>query len=48
MTEEIKNEELEIFYYYDSKGKKYFTPNLLFAQVRANYYNTIKVFVEKN
>jgi len=48
MTEEVKVEENEIFYYFDSKGKKYFTPRWIFAHVRANYYNTEKVFLEKN
>lgn len=48
MSEELKIEENEIFYYYDSNGRKYYTPSLTFARVRAIYFNTEKVFVEKN
>lgn len=37
----------EIFYYYDNKGKKFYTSSEVFAVVRANFYGTINVFVEK-
>ena len=36
----------EIFYYFDDKGRKLYTSNEVFASVRANYYGTMKVFVE--
>lgn len=42
------NEDYEIFYYYDSEGKKLYTPSEVFASVRANQNGTKKVFVEKN
>ena len=37
----------EIFYYFDNKGRKLYTSNEVFASVRANFYGTINVFVEK-
>jgi len=37
----------EIFYYFDDKGRKLYTSNEVFAGVRANFYGTINVFVEK-
>ena len=36
----------EIFYYYDNKGKKFYTSSEVFAVVRAKFYGTIKVFIE--
>ena len=37
---------VEIFYYYDDKGRKLYTSNEVFANVRAKFYGTEKVFVE--
>ena len=38
---------VEIFYYYDDKGRKLYTANEVFANVRAKFYGTENVFVEK-
>ncbi len=47
MTEEIHITENKIYYYYNSKGNKNYTPNLEFAEIRANFYKTYDVYVEK-
>ena len=36
------------FYYYDNNGIKYSTPNSSFAELRADFYKTYKVYVEKH
>jgi hypothetical protein len=46
MSEDLINIS-EIFYYFDDKGRKLYTSNEIFASVRANYYGTEDVFVEK-
>jgi hypothetical protein len=45
MSEELTT-VVEIFYYFDDKGRKLYTSNEIFAKSRADYYNTQKVFVE--
>jgi hypothetical protein len=37
----------EIFHYFDNKGRKLYTSSQVFAEVRAKFYGTINVFVEK-
>jgi len=44
MSEELK--EVEMFAYF-ANGKELWTSNFIFAQIRANYYGTYKVYVEK-
>ena len=44
MSEELK--EVEMFAYF-ANGKELWTSNLIFAQIRANYYGNGKVYVEK-
>lgn len=48
MSEDQTIESYEIFYYFDSNGKKFYTPNQTYATIRAKYYMTFEVFVEKN
>jgi hypothetical protein len=48
MSEDLTIETYEIFYYFDSNGKKYHTPSQVYATLRAKYYGTHKVYVEKN
>ena len=36
----MTKEEATIYYYYDEKGAKYFTPSLEFAHARAEVYNS--------
>ena len=46
MSEEIKEvKEIEM-YMYIANGKELWTSNLVFAQMRARYYGTDKVYVE--
>lgn len=40
-------EENEIFYYYNEKGKKLYTSNEEFAKLRAYQLGTGNVYVEK-
>lgn len=51
MSEEIKQEkevkDIEM-YSYIVNGKKMWTSNLEFAQLRARFYGTYDVYVEKN
>jgi hypothetical protein len=51
MSEEIKQEkevkDVEM-YSYISNGKTLWTSNLEFAQLRARFYGTYDVYVEKN
>jgi hypothetical protein len=44
MSEEVK--EVEMFAYF-ANGKELWTSNFIFAQIRASYYGTDKVYVEK-
>ena len=44
MVEEIKIVEM---YVYIDNGKKMWTSNLVFAQLRAQYYGTYDVYIEK-
>lgn len=46
MENEIVDENL--YYYLDDNGKKYHTSNFEFAQVRATFYGTENVYIEKN
>jgi|LakMenEpi03Aug12_release.lakeMendotaPanAssembly.Ray.scaffolds.fasta_scaffold465937_1 hypothetical protein len=46
MTEEITVEKIEIYYYFNERGLKFYTPNLGFARERANFFGTDKVYVE--
>ncbi len=43
MNEDLKEVEM---YAYVAEGKKLWTSNLVFAQMRARYYGTDKVYVE--
>jgi hypothetical protein len=43
-TEVIEN---HIFYYVDQNGRKYYTPNAVYAELRADFYGTENVYVEK-
>jgi len=43
MNEEVKEVEM---YAYVANGKKIWTSNLMFAQIRANHYGTHQVYVE--
>lgn len=45
---DITNEVVEIFYYYNEKGQKCYTPNGEFAEIQARKYGTESVYVEKN
>lgn len=45
MTEELK--QVEMFFYYNDKKQVLWTSNSLFAELRADYYGTKEVFVEK-
>lgn len=45
MSEESK--EIELFAYY-ADGKELWTSNEIFANIRANYYGSNKVYVEKH
>jgi hypothetical protein len=44
---EVTNEVVEIYAYINSKNQKVFTPNLEFAKLMANKYES-DVYVEKN
>jgi|LauGreDrversion4_2_1035121.scaffolds.fasta_scaffold04298_17 hypothetical protein len=44
-TEVIEN---FIFYYVDQNGRKYYTPSVVYAEIRADFYGTKSVFIEKN
>ncbi len=44
MNDNINTES--IFSYKDNKGERFYSPNPLFAQARAEHYNTNSVFVE--
>jgi hypothetical protein len=46
MENEILDENL--YYYFDENGKKYHTSNSELAQVRAKFYGTDDVYIEKN
>lgn len=48
MSENEIVEEYELFYYKDDKGRKLFTPSEIYANIRANFFGTFKVYVEKN
>ena len=41
-------EEYELFWYKDDKGRKLYTPSQIYATIRANFFGTFKVYVEKN
>ena len=45
---EVVNEVVEIYYYYNDKGQKCYTPNAQFAEIQASKYETYSVYVEKN
>lgn len=47
MTEQVEK-DLEIYGYRNDEGHMFWTPNLDFAQLRANFFGTFKVYVEKN
>ena len=47
MTEEIKTEENEIYFYFDINGKKFYTPNKEFALIQSMKHGTHKIYVEK-
>lgn len=47
MSENTETSVVEIFYYYNDKGQKFYTSNEIFANVRAQQLGTNKVFVEK-
>lgn len=46
---ELENEVVEVvvYAYFNNKRQKLYTPNLEFAQIMANKYNS-DVFIEKN
>jgi hypothetical protein len=48
MNEETTLVENPIYYYYNKDGVKFYTPNLSFAEKRANDFGTDQVFIEKN
>jgi hypothetical protein len=48
MSEDKIIEICELFYYFDSNGKKLYTSNEVFAHVRSKEFGTNKVFIEKN
>lgn len=48
MSEDQIIEDYELFYYYDSNGKKLYTPSEVYASVRARQYGTNKVYLENN
>jgi hypothetical protein len=48
MSENEIVEEYELFYYLDNKGRKLFTPSEIYASIRADFFGTKKVYVEKN
>jgi hypothetical protein len=48
MSEDTNVEDYEIFYYFDSQGRKYYTPSEIYASYRAKHYGTNKVYIEKN
>lgn len=47
MTEQVEK-DLEIYGYKNDEGKLFWTPNFDFAKLRANFYETYTVYVEKN
>ena len=50
MSENIvdqENDENVLFGYRTDNGSLLWTPNVMFAQVRANQYGTFKIYVEK-
>jgi hypothetical protein len=48
MEEQTQVVENLIFFYQTKKGQKLYTPNVELAEVRAHYYGTDNVYVEKN
>lgn len=50
MTDTNLNQEIEveIFYYFNDKNQKFYTPNQDFAIIQAKKYGTDNVYVEKN
>ena len=40
--------DLEIYGYRNGEGQMFWTPNIDFAKLRADYYETYEVYVEKN
>jgi hypothetical protein len=46
---ELENEvvEVEIFWYFNNKNQKLYTPNFEFANAMARKYGTDNVYVEK-
>jgi hypothetical protein len=44
---EVTNEVVEIYAYINDKNQKVFTPNLEFAKIMANKYES-ELYVEKN
>ena len=47
-TNETTVVEDVLYYYYNNEGEKLYTGNGTFAQSRANFYETFKVYIEKN
>lgn len=48
MSENDIVEEYELFCYKDDKGRKLYTPSQIYATIRANFFGTFTVYVEKN
>jgi hypothetical protein len=48
MSETVTEQEVELFFYYDEKGIKLYTPNQDFAIIQARHYGTDNVYIEKN
>ena len=48
MSDEPQISINDLFYYYDNNGVKYTTPNSSFAELRADFYKTYTVYVEKH
>jgi hypothetical protein len=47
MTEQVEK-DIEIYGYRNGEGQMFWTPNIDFAKLRADYYETYEVYVEKN
>lgn len=48
MSEDQTIEVYELFCYFDSNGRKLYTPSEIYANYRARFYGTNKVYIEKN
>lgn len=48
MINDVDNKESVMYGYRNSEGKMFWTSNLEFAQIRANFYGTYEVYEEKN